>query len=195
MSAIENLAKELSLLENNSKIITDKTNEIMAMNIPAGEQFWNFAKMLVDEQIMRSFLVPQMVWSEGSGALGVGSLSNTQLSVMDSSIEAVVRRIQDKIIQNIVKPLIIWNFGAQENYGEFKFSPKPDAQSEMLITQNLMSALSSGLISGASDLEAINELRKRLSLSVLTQDDLIHQALLAQEIQKATSQASGGEQA
>jgi hypothetical protein len=192
LTATENLAEELSLLENNSKIITDKANDIMTLGVPAGEQFWNLGKTLVDEQIMRAFLVPQMIWSEGSGALGIGALSNTQLSILDSSISSVVKRIQDKILETVIRPLIIYNFGYQESYGEFKFKAPPDVNSENIITQNLMTALSTGLFAPTTDLVAFNELRKRLNLPEMSSQDIVKNALLQSQIASAmqTSQAS-----
>ncbi len=169
INAVEALSNQLIKLENHPYLVTDKNNDISSLQIPAGERFWDFAKNLVDEQIMRSFLVPQLIWSEGSGALGLGALSNTQLTVLDSSILPLVQDIRDQLIDKAIKRLIIWNFGKKKSYGEFKHTPKNDPNQESLITQTLVQALTTGLIS-TGDQEAMNALREKLRLKPVSNE-------------------------
>jgi hypothetical protein len=175
-SSVQALSRQLQLLENHATMVTDKANVVSALAIPAGEGFWNLAMSLVDTQIMRAMLCPQSLLSEGSGVLGMATLSATQLSIFDSSIEAVVGQIRDLIIEKVVKPLLIWNFGKQDDYGSFEIDKKTDPNTENLVTNTLMSAMSMGLIQG-SDIEATNKLREGVGLPPITQDD---QMMLAQ---------------
>lgn len=193
ISALQALARQLAQVENNNIIVTDKQNELSSMQLPAGEQFWNFAKDLVDEQIMRSFQIPQMIWSEGSGALGVGSLSNTQLSILDSSLLMVVQLIRDQLVEKVIRPLIYFNFGKQDDYGEFEFKPDTDPANEAMLTQSLMSALSSGLIQ-QTDYQAVNKLRERLKLDPIDPEVQMEQMSIQQRMQAMLAK-EGQEQA
>ena len=175
-SSVQALARQLTLLENHASIVTDKANIVSALNIPAGEQFWNLALSLVNTQIMRAMLCPEALLSEGSGVLGMATLSATQLSIFDSSIEAVVAQIRDSIIEKVIQPLLIWNYGKQDDYGSFEIDKKTDPNTENLVTNTLMSAMSMGLIQN-SDLEAVNKLREGVGLPPITQQD---QMMLAQ---------------
>ena len=193
MSALQSLARQLAQVENNNIFVTDKQNEISTLQLPAGEQFWNFAKELVDEQIMRAFMIPQMIWSEGSGALGVGSLSNTQLSILDSSLLMVVQLIRDQLIEKVIRPLIYFNFGKQADYGQFEFKPDTDPAQESLMTQTLMSALSSGLIQ-QTDYQAVNKLRERLNLDPIDPSIQAEQMSIQQQLQSMMMDSPGQSQ-
>jgi len=182
ISAVQSLARQLAQLENSNVLVTDKMNNVSSLPLPAGEQFWNFAKSLVDEQIMRSLMIPEMIWNEGSGALGVGSLSNTQLSILDSSLLMVVQLIRDQLIEKVVRPLIYYNFGKADDYGEFVYTAENDPSQENLVTQGLMSALSSGLIQN-TDYTAINSLRERLKLPPIDPDIQMQQIQMQQQMQ------------
>lgn len=183
ISAVQSLARQLAQIENSNVLVTDKMNDVTSLPLPAGEQFWNFAKQLVDEQIMRSLMIPQMIWSEGSGALGVGSLSNTQLSILDSSLLMVVQLIRDQLIEKVIRPLIYYNFGKSDNYGKFEFISENDPAQENMVTQGLMSALSSGLIQN-TDYEAINSLRDRLKLKPIDPSTQMQQMQVQQQMQQ-----------
>jgi capsule polysaccharide export protein KpsE/RkpR len=131
---------------------------------------------------MRALMIPQMIWSEGSGALGVGSLSNTQLSILDSSLLMVVQLIRDQLVEKVIRPLIYYNFGKSDDYGEFVYTAENDPGQEAAVTQGLMSALSSGLIQN-TDYAAVNSLRERLKLPPIDPDIQMQQLQMQQQMQ------------
>jgi len=182
VSPIENLSKQLSFIQNHGTIVTDKQNSISALQLPAGEQFWNLAKNMVDEQIMRSMLVPQMIWSEGSGALGIGALSQTQHTILDTSVKQMVKQIEDALIEKLIKPLIIWNFGVQEDYGHFERKKSSTPDQESIVTQNLITSLSMGLVP-QSDIDGVNALRERLELPLIDPQKQMMQAQIQAQLQ------------
>lgn len=176
------LQRQLKQIENNSAVVTDENTQLQALNVPGGEQFWNYAKAMLDEQIMRAFSIPELVWSGGSGSLGLGALSNVQLTLLDSSIQSVVQQIKNKMIEKVVRPLIISNFGHQNNYGEFTRQIQDDPQMESQVTSNLITALSMGLVP-SNDPQAINELRRRIRLEPLNNEEQQLQQELEKQIQ------------
>lgn len=183
VTAVENLAKQFKTIENHSRIITDKSNEITALQIPNGAGFWSMALQLCDEQIMRSLLTPETIWREGNGALGMGALSQTQLSIFDSSIDAINKQIKENLIEKVVKPLIKWNFGDQSNYGKFEHTVVNDPQNEAFIIQNLFTAIGSGILDG-QDLEVQNLIRKKLGLNLISPDEQAQKDKIKQDMEK-----------
>lgn len=167
INGVQHLADQLKQLENHSHIVTDKKNTVTALQIPAGEQFWNLAITLLKENIMASFITPTMVFNEGSGALGMATVSAKQLSVFDASVEAIVKQIRDQLIEKVFKPLILWNFGTQSSYGSFEVTSVTDPANESLMINNLMMAFGQGLIPN-TDFDAINALRDKLNLAPLS---------------------------
>jgi hypothetical protein len=182
ISAAESLSRQLATLENHARLVTDKQNQITALSVPAGENFWNLALSNINTQIMRCFLVPSLIFDEGSGTLGVNGLGYTHLSILDSSIEAVVGRIRDNLIEKVMRPLITLNFGPQDNYGEFKVEARQDPQTQNLLTNTLMQAMSMGLIS-QGDNDAVNVLRQGVGLAPITPEEQQFQAQLQAQLQ------------
>jgi hypothetical protein len=163
VNAVQHLAEQLKGLENHSHIVTDKKNTVTALQIPAGENFWNLSLQLLKNDIMAAFITPSMVFSEGSGAMGVASLSARHLSILDATVEAIVKQIRDQLIEKVIRPLIVWNFGEQKKYGEFVVTSVSDPNQESLLINNLVTAFAQGLVP-QTDVVALNVLREKLKL-------------------------------
>lgn len=181
------IQSQLKNIENNSFIVTDENTELNSLNVPGGERFWQFAKDMLDEQIMRAFSIPELVWSGGNASLGQGAVSNVQLTLLDSSIQSIVTQIKNGMIEKVIRPLIINNFGHQKTYGNFERQPQDDPQMETQVTSNLITALSMGLVS-TNDTEAINELRRRIRLEPKSNKENEMQQELEKQIQTLQEQ-------
>ncbi len=182
-SVTEMLNDQLKSLENNSYIVTDKDNDLTALQVGGGEGFWNLAINLCDAAIMKSFLVPRLVLEEGSGALGVNGLGNTQLSIMDATIESVVSDMKDELIEKVCRPLIKSKFGKQKTYGSWELNSKADPQTESLLMNMLVSTMSMGIIPN-NDLEAGNKLREYLGLPPVDKETQAFEQLMQQQLQQ-----------
>lgn len=190
-NAVRALADSLMNLENHSHIVTDKKHNITALQIPAGEQFWNLAEQILRRNIFASFGVPSMVIDEGTGALATATLSTKHLSVLDSKINSVVKQIQDQLIEKVFRPLIIFNFGVQKDYGKFEIETANDPQTESMAIQNLITAFSMGLLN-QGDIPAVNVLREKLGLTEITPQQQQEQAFLQQQL--TLLQGGGGQE-
>ena len=164
------------------------------MQIPTGENFFNTSLMYLDRQIMKSFGVSALTFDEGSGnALGNSGISQNHRSVLDSQIEAVVGQLRDKLIENVVRPLLVSNFGVKysRNLGSFSMQPYSDP---MLILQKgnfLMQAMSSGLIP-SSDISAINALREFAGIAPIDENE--QQALMLAQAQAQQAAMAAAQQ-
>ena len=165
------LFEKLIALENHSVIVTDRENEIQALTVPDGSQFWNNALQQLDKYIMRSFGVPTLVFEEGSGALGVATLSVKQSTLLDATIEVIVNQIQDQIIEKVCKPIILWNFGKQRDYGKFIIDSSSDPGIEMQQLQSIFTAISMGIFT-PDDPIINNRIRGFLGLPLQTEKEI-----------------------
>jgi len=186
-NAAQALFEKLIALENHSVLVTDKNNQITPMSVPDGGQFWNNALQQLDKYIMRSFGVPTLVFEEGSGALGVATLSVKQSTLLDATVEVIVNQIQDQIIEKVCKPIIQWNFGKQKDYGKFTIDSSSDPGVEMQQLQNIYTAISMGIFS-ADDPVINNRIRGFLGLPLQTEKEIEEAKALKQIEQQAQMQ-------
>ena len=170
-NAAQALFEKLIDLENHSVLVTDKNNDIQAINVPDGSQFWTPTLALLDKYIMRSFGVPTLVFEEGSGALGVATLSAKQSTLLDATIEVIVNQIQDQIIEKVCRPIIQWNFGKQKSYGKFTIDSSSDPGIEMQQLQQIFTAISMGIFT-PDDPIINNRIRGFLGLPLQTEKEI-----------------------
>lgn len=180
--AVQYLADQLKNLENHSHIVTDKKNIVTALNVPAGEQFWSMSEGILRRAIFASFGVPSMVLDEGTGALATATLSAKHLSVLDAKVHAIVKQIQDQLIEKVIRPLIIWNYGYMPDYGSFSVNTASDPNQDSVIASSIMTGVSMGIFN-QSDTAVINVLREKLGLPSITLQQQQEQAMLTQQLQ------------
>lgn len=170
-NAAQVMYEKLANVENNSIVVTDKANDITAISIPDGSPSWNFALTELNKNIHRAFGVPILIFEEGSGSIGVATLSVKQSTLLDANIEVVVNQIQDQIIEKVCKPIIINNFGKQKDYGKFTIDSSSDPGVEMAQLQNIFTAVSMGILS-ADDPVINNRIRGLLGLPLQTEKEV-----------------------
>jgi hypothetical protein len=90
------------------------------------------------------------------------------LSILDSTVEATVKKIRDQLIEKVIRPLIIWNYGVQDDYGSFAVTNVNDPTQESAQIQNFITAFTTQVIP-MTDLEAMNKFRELMKLSPTTE--------------------------
>lgn len=184
LSGTESLLRQLQNIDNSSVIVTDKENSIETRQLNSGEQFWNFAINILDNQINRAFSIPNLVFNEGSGSFN-SSVSVQHKNVLDATVESIVLQIKDQLIEKVCKPLIVLNSGPKDNYGDFAELIERDAQTKSALLQNFVTASSMGLID-ANDPEVKAKVRDLLDLPELSEDEK-KELKEAQELLKAAN--------
>ena len=163
------LNEQLQGLENGSVISTDLQNRIELLNQQTDGQFFLQAIDLCERLMMLAFAFPNTLISTGnnsgrSGTAGSGdsNLNSGHRALIEITIKSMVGQISEEILEKIVRPLIFWNFGEQENYGEFK--PKEvDSGDKLGLIQSLINAVQTGFFS-AADEDVINKGRELMGL-------------------------------
>jgi hypothetical protein len=203
VSSVESLAYQLANLENSNVIVTDLKNKIIPLPLPTGDSFFINNLQYLNRQIMLSFGVSALMFDEGSvGGLGNSGISQSHKSVLDSQIDGIVKQIRDKLLEKVIKPLLVYNFGSKyaRNLGTFAVSASTDPNIIISKGNFLLSAITSGAIP-ASDISAINVLREMCGVPKIDMEEQqrmmnaqLDQQMQQQQMQQAAMQPQQPEQ-
>ncbi len=166
-SAVHALHQQMLNLENNSVIVTDKKNEISALIPDKNDVGWQNYINILDNGILRSYGVPELIFKEGTGSTLSSTLGRQHKTILDAQIESIVSQIRDQLIEKVVKPLLIWNFGITDNFGTFKLDEIQDQESVSLRVQNIISAVSAQILP-AQNIHVQNALYDSLGLPTVS---------------------------
>lgn len=168
--AMLSLLKQMLNIENNSVIVTDIKNQIQPLQVDSKEGFWQIALTILDSAIMKAYSVPKLVFEEGSGSFGVNGIGKQHQLIMDAQITSIVKQMRDQLIEKVVRPLLVWNFGITDDFGTFSLDPVEDPDAKNLLVNNIITATSSKLLM-STDLTVQNKIRELLELPTLTEQE------------------------
>jgi hypothetical protein len=120
--------------------------------------------------------------SASTGGKGAYSLSQDQSDFYLKSRQGVAREIADGISHDLIRPLIMLNFGSKASYPQARFGPLQDEQAQALLTMF-------GTMAAAPVLHvplAVFDLLTERMASILQLDvDQVHEALVSTASQRA----------
>lgn len=125
-------------------------------------QLSNFTDVIkhLDVGIFRCFLIPSLVMTDGSA--GSRALGDKHFEIVGHIADVDARNFTQAIINDMIEPAIIKNFGNQSNYGEFQKRHQSIEELERLA--NVFSILdNTGFVDSAVE-DDFNFVRKSLSL-------------------------------
>jgi len=186
MTGPEALLLQMKGIESSGIVATDLENKITPLPMPSAESFWMNSTNILKKGIFLAFMVPSLIWDEGSGGLGNSGISGNHLAILDSNIDAIVRQIQDQLVEKLARNLIQWQFGWQRNWGKFERQPHTDPAAQMGRAASLLSAISTQVIP-STDLDAINRLREDLGISPITHEDMFAMRQMQASLQQMTA--------
>lgn len=194
-SALAQALDQLKDLSNGSIVGTDKNNTVTTIPQTGGEGFFNLTSEKLDKYRWLAYGIPYTIFNEGTATLGQSGLNSGHRLILDGLIEEIARQFRDRLINNVCRPLLTWNFGIKNTYGTFEAEQFLDpAQSGMRVS-NIMTCIQTGLFN-PTDLEALNQLRKDLGLSLRRQEDfnqeLIEKIMAAEQQKQAQTEAQPG---
>ena len=169
-SAVHVLQQQMLNLENNSVIVTDLKNRIQALVPDKNDIGWQNYINILDTGILRAYGIPEMLLKEGSSTTVTNTLGRQHKTILDAQIESIVTQIRDQMIEKVVKPLLIYNFGITEDFGTFKLDEVQDQESVSLRIQNLISAVTAQIIP-AQNIHVVNAIYDSLGLPTVTEQE------------------------
>jgi hypothetical protein len=186
-SAVHVLQQQMLNLENNSVIVTDLKNRVQALVPDKNDIGWQNYINILDTGILRSYGVPKLLLDEGTSSTSANTLGRQHKTVLDSQVESIVTQIRDQMIERVVKPLLIYNFGITDDFGTFKLDEVQDQESVSLRVQNIISAVSAQIIP-AQNIHVVNALYDSLGLPTVNeteQGELLQKQLMKTYLENA----------
>lgn len=182
VSTAYNMFQNLGNLQNFSYMVVDKNEELGTLNVNGGEQFWNLALNIVDQQILRCFQIPDTAFAAPTNPFGNGLVSTNQLSLLDSSVMGFVVRLKERLLEKVVRTLIYQNFGKHHGLGDWEVYNEVNEQRDQALVGQILQAVSMGAISN-QDYDALNILREKLTLPKIDVTTVAQQKELEAKIQ------------
>ena len=175
MSAVHQLAQEMEQVDGRGFLVTDLENQIQHQPWQIDANFYSTAIEKIKRFLMLSQIAPALTFEEGmSSSLGTAGIAEQTRLTLDAVIRSINTRLQNAIIENIVRPMLVVNFGitARQGWGSFEVDSEADPSHASTVVNNIISAISSQVIS-ATDTSAVNRVRKMLGLPPQTEKEIL----------------------
>lgn len=148
----------------------------------AGQFFENAMNFLTNWQIQSVLAGFLGLASASTGGKGAYSLSQDQSDFYLKSRQGVAKEIADSISADIIRPLVMLNFGSQAAYPQAKFGPLQDEQAQQLLTMFGTMAAAPVLHIPLSVFDLLTE---RMASILQLDVDQVHEALVSTASQRA----------
>ncbi|HEY9824922.1 MAG TPA: hypothetical protein V6D19_05705 [Stenomitos sp.] len=153
----EQLAGQLQGLENRTVLVTSAKNKVEPVANNADPDFFVEALRICHKLILMSFLFPETgLEAIGSGGSGDSNLNKGHMALLRLNVEQLADRIKEEMLEKLVRPLIQWNFGDQEDWGSFANQPQKE-EDRLALFDALVGAVVQQVFS-VDDLNVINKL-------------------------------------
>jgi hypothetical protein len=159
--AADRALEELERLENRSVLVTDLENQIQVLDQQGANPgvFFFEALRYLERIMMLGQLIPETALSTG-GRSGVGDsgLNEGHLAMLMMGAGQSADQVKESLLERVCRPLIEWNFGIQDIYGEF-VSDEEDSADRVALIEAIGSIINTGAFS-KQDLAVINRLQQ-----------------------------------
>lgn len=163
-TAGEQMSEQLSNIENKTSMVTSIRNKVEALDNEVATNFFEQALNICQKAIFMSFLFPETAL-QVAAAGGDSNLNRGHMSLLETNVKALVDQIKETMLDKLIRPLIVWNFGDRDDWGSFEV--EAGAEEERVALGNLLISAFSNQIFTIDDLEAVNKLREFVGMSKL----------------------------
>lgn len=119
MTAFEQAQEQVNAAGELKGVVSFKGNNLQMIYPPAGiGEGFKKACDYYNRLIMRGLLIPSLLFDNGD--TGSYSLGQEHYKLFDVSLDAILSILTEAILEQLVRPLIDWNFGEQDDYGAFE---------------------------------------------------------------------------
>ena len=147
-----------SNLYSQPHIVTDKETEIQTIFTPNSSISGGYmtALELCDKMMYRAMFLPSLLGSGENG--GSYALGNVHLELFNATAAALAEDYADTELEMLWRPLIEWNYGAQDNYGTFIINDAMPSSEKLTLSSMMMNLAGAGVIDPMSDRDWIREM-------------------------------------
>ncbi len=107
----------LAFKNGNKEDGTDSRAEVLSAGGSGIGEAFEKAVLYLNKMILRGLLVPSLVFdNEGSGSYALGQ---THAKSYDMILSSIYKLLKETLLEQVVRRMIEYNFGKQENFGDF----------------------------------------------------------------------------
>jgi len=111
-----------------------------------------------DRMIYRGLLLPQLLVTAGNA--GSYALGQVHLNMFLTTAKWIAQEVLNSFINDVIIPLINYNFGSVDNYGSFMLSSQPSAQERSQLATMFYNLVNAGILDPVKDGKMIREMLK-----------------------------------
>ena len=180
----------LANLNSRSHIVTDTKSEIRSIISTNGGMSAGYisAQEQCDKMMYRAMFLPSLLGSGENG--GSYSLGQVHLELFNSTAAALAEDYIDTELEQLWRPIIEWNFGEQENYGDFLINDSTPTSEKVALSSMFLNLAGAGMIDPSSDRDWI---RETLGLPDVEEGAVFPEWQLGQERNETESNAESGQ--
>ena len=151
------LEEALAGIASKAYIVTDTASGVAAVSAPGAGVSGGYimADELCDKKIYRAMFLPSLLASGENG--GSYSLGKVHLGLFEQTARALAADYADAELEQVWRPLIEWNFGPQDGYGEIQIADEVGTEDKRLMTAMLADLAGIGAIDPETDRAWIRE--------------------------------------
>lgn len=151
------LEEALANINSKAYVVTNDKCNVQTVGAPGGDISSGYmaADELCDKKIYRALFLPSLLGSGENG--GSYSLGQVHLELFNATAVSQAEEYIDCELEQLWRPLIEWNFGPQENYGEFAITDSIPADEKKTLSEMLLNLANAGVVDPDSDREWMRE--------------------------------------
>jgi hypothetical protein len=161
--------KQLEELGAAGITVIDPDDDLFSIELNVNADFLTGIIKLCEQYRMIAFLVPPTLVSITNSGVGDSGLSNVHLELFQMSVMAMAQFLGQELVEKLFRPIIIYNFGEQSDYGSFAIDEKNPMS--LKIAEIAISAIGKGRVE-LEDIEMLNRIRKILGVPDFIPEEL-----------------------
>jgi hypothetical protein len=118
----EQMKEVLEATDSSSVVICEVGDEIEAVDQTIDGKFFDYVLHDLRTQRFLCFYQPQTIFSGNKSGVGDAGLASSQQETFLSFLEAKAFHLGAEFVEQVLRPLIDYNFGAQADYGSFQLN-------------------------------------------------------------------------
>jgi len=123
---VDRLTSILDSIQQTVSIVIPKEAEVELHKAASGSRDYEIAINSLSQMISRALLLPDLLGMGANIESGAYNLGLKHFEIFEKHILFIQNRLADMVNDQIIKPLIIYNYGELEEYPVFKFQPYKD---------------------------------------------------------------------
>jgi hypothetical protein len=150
----------------------DISDDLYAVDFSVNHEFLLGLIKYCEQARMNAMLIPSTLFTITNNGVGDAGLSQIHLEVFIKMIISMAEFLEQEIIEKLIRPLIIYNYGEQTYYGNFLI----DRSDANLLELAKISIEAGNKIPAIVDKGMLNDLRNMLGFQPLEEGEIIEDA-------------------